>query len=429
MTSDHTVFLADGKDSAEYTAAVTDQYGNPVTGVDLTADLSKSNGVQTTDGKTTWALDTAGKATISFTTTVAGTHSIAFSVPDSANAKAGAGTVNITFVAACAIDPVTGVRPILYAKATSVVPETAVINRQTLTWDSGWHISGRDLVSADPAAAGTHEKSIEMQLPRGLSVTGGAKVIARAVVYENGRTPASDYTMIGSRVGIAKDSSGSPASDGHFPDTGEGLKVFNAYTEPGNMAALLPPISSYVHADFKVDKTATGWGYYSLSYARADVKTLVSKTYRVAKIIGVNAGLVTLTHLNIASSRRSLSLKFCNARGATPSPPFSVNQNPIQSKPFSTRPMKVLSGCCSNPACAKCRFSILTARLRCHRVGDSIRKSSMYRAYVTWRFLLKTLSVSVRWKAASRGSVCNTIRPFPLDAMNNIFTVCLPVFF
>ncbi|EJG5661054.1 Ig-like domain-containing protein, partial [Salmonella enterica] len=30
MTSDHTVFLADGKDRAEYTAAVTDQYGNPV---------------------------------------------------------------------------------------------------------------------------------------------------------------------------------------------------------------------------------------------------------------------------------------------------------------------------------------------------------------------------------------------------------------
>ncbi|EGW7558334.1 hypothetical protein JGW22_004749, partial [Salmonella enterica] len=90
---------ADGATADVVTITVTDPAGNPVTGVDLTADLSKSNGVQTTDGKTTWALDAAGKATISFTTTVAGTHSIAFSVPDSANAKAGAGTVNITFVA------------------------------------------------------------------------------------------------------------------------------------------------------------------------------------------------------------------------------------------------------------------------------------------------------------------------------------------
>ncbi|EAW1657865.1 inverse autotransporter beta domain-containing protein, partial [Salmonella enterica] len=36
MTSDHTVFLADGNDSAEYTAAVTDQYGNPVAGTAVT---------------------------------------------------------------------------------------------------------------------------------------------------------------------------------------------------------------------------------------------------------------------------------------------------------------------------------------------------------------------------------------------------------
>ncbi len=32
-------------------------------------------------------------------------------------------------------------------------------------------------------------------------------------------------------------------------------------------------------------------------------------------------------------------------------------------------------------------------------------------------------------EGGQQGSVCNTIRPFPLDAMNNIFTVCLPVLF
>ncbi|EDO1803199.1 hypothetical protein CT821_23015, partial [Salmonella enterica] len=141
VTTDNSV--ADGATADVVTITVTDPAGNPVTGVDLTADLSKSNGVQTTDGKTTWALDAAGKATISFTTTVAGTHSIAFTVPDSANAKAGAGTVNITFVAG----------PVDAAQSEVTVPVGAAVQGDPLEL----HLYARD-ANRNPVSAAQLDK-------------------------------------------------------------------------------------------------------------------------------------------------------------------------------------------------------------------------------------------------------------------------------
>ncbi|MCT7051091.1 Ig-like domain-containing protein [Salmonella enterica] len=128
VTTDNSV--ADGATADVVTIAVTDPNGNPVTGVDLTADLRKANGVQTTDGKSTRALDTAGKATFSFTSTVAGTYSIGFSVPDSAKAKAGTGTVNITFVAG----------PVVAAQSMVTVPVGAAVQGDPLEL----HLYARD---------------------------------------------------------------------------------------------------------------------------------------------------------------------------------------------------------------------------------------------------------------------------------------------
>ncbi|ECE3935718.1 hypothetical protein DAE39_23055 [Salmonella enterica] len=141
VTTDNSV--ADGATADVVTITVTDPAGNPVTGVDLTADLSKSNGVQTTDGNTRWALDAAGKATISFTTTVAGTHSIAFSVPDSANAKAGAGTVSITFVAG----------PVDAAQSDVTVPVGAAVQGDPLEL----HLYARD-ANRNPVSAAQLDK-------------------------------------------------------------------------------------------------------------------------------------------------------------------------------------------------------------------------------------------------------------------------------
>ncbi|EHK1107509.1 inverse autotransporter beta domain-containing protein [Salmonella enterica] len=141
VTTDNSV--ADGATADVVTITVTDPAGNPVTGVDLTADLSKSNGVQTTDGKTTWALDAAGKATISFTTTVAGTHSIAFSVPDSANANASAGTVNLTFVAG----------PVDAAQSEVTVPVGAAVQGDPLEL----HLYARD-ANRNPVSAAQLDK-------------------------------------------------------------------------------------------------------------------------------------------------------------------------------------------------------------------------------------------------------------------------------
>ncbi|EDV6094741.1 hypothetical protein AA490_005032, partial [Salmonella enterica subsp. enterica] len=141
VTTDNSV--ADGATADVVTITVTDPAGNPVTGVDLTADLSKSDGVQTTDGKTTWALDAAGKATISFTTTVSGTHSIAFTVPDSANAKAGAGTVNITFVAG----------PVDAAQSEVTVPVGAAVQGDPLEL----HLYARD-ANRNPVSAAQLDK-------------------------------------------------------------------------------------------------------------------------------------------------------------------------------------------------------------------------------------------------------------------------------
>ncbi|ELC4346535.1 Ig-like domain-containing protein [Salmonella enterica] len=141
VTTDNSV--ADGTAADVVTITVTAPNGNPVTGVDLTADLSKSNGVQTTDGKTNWALDAAGKAIISFTTTVAGTHSIAFSVPDSANAKAGAGTVNITFVAG----------PVDAAQSEVTVPVGAAVQGDPLEL----HLYARD-ANRNPVSAAQLDK-------------------------------------------------------------------------------------------------------------------------------------------------------------------------------------------------------------------------------------------------------------------------------
>ncbi|EAR0343509.1 hypothetical protein EA637_25320, partial [Salmonella enterica subsp. enterica serovar Anatum] len=133
VTTDNSV--ADGATADVVTIAVTDPNGNPVTGVDLTADLSKANGVQTTDGKTTRALDTAGKATFSFTATAAGTYSIGFSVPDSANTKAGSGTVNITFVAG----------PVNAAQSMVTVPVGAAVQGDPLEL----HLYARDANGKD----------------------------------------------------------------------------------------------------------------------------------------------------------------------------------------------------------------------------------------------------------------------------------------
>ncbi|EHR8088256.1 inverse autotransporter beta domain-containing protein [Salmonella enterica] len=141
VTTDNSV--ADGATADVVTITVTDPAGNPVTGVDLTADLSKSDGVQTTDGKTTWALDAAGKATISFTTTVAGTHSIAFTVPDSKNANAGAGTVNITFVAG----------PVDAAQSEVTVPVGAAVQGDPLEL----HLYARD-ANRNPVSAAQLDK-------------------------------------------------------------------------------------------------------------------------------------------------------------------------------------------------------------------------------------------------------------------------------
>ncbi|ELT1384795.1 Ig-like domain-containing protein, partial [Salmonella enterica] len=141
VTTDNSV--ADGATADVVTITVTDPAGNPVTGVDLTADLSKTNGVQTTDGKARWALDAAGKATISFTTTVAGTHSIAFTVPDSANAKAGAGTVNITFVAG----------PVDAAQSDVTVPVGAAVQGDPLEL----HLYARD-ANRNPVSAAQLDK-------------------------------------------------------------------------------------------------------------------------------------------------------------------------------------------------------------------------------------------------------------------------------
>ncbi|EAP4732882.1 hypothetical protein EGD47_26410, partial [Salmonella enterica] len=136
VTTDNSV--ADGATADVVTITVTDPAGNPVTGVDLTADLSKSDGVQTTDGKTTWALGAAGQATIRFTTTVAGTHSIAFTVPDSANAKTGAGTVNVTFVAG----------PVDAAQSEVTVPVGAAVQGDPLEL----HLYARD-ANRNPVSA------------------------------------------------------------------------------------------------------------------------------------------------------------------------------------------------------------------------------------------------------------------------------------
>ncbi|EDR7293228.1 hypothetical protein T017_004863 [Salmonella enterica subsp. enterica serovar Pomona] len=133
VTTDNSV--ADGATADVVTITVTDPAGNPVTGVDLTADLSKSNGVQTTDGKTKRTLDTAGKATFSFTATAAGTYSIGFSVPDSANAKAGSGTVNITFVAG----------PVVAAQSMVTVPVGAAVQGDPLEL----HLYARDANGKD----------------------------------------------------------------------------------------------------------------------------------------------------------------------------------------------------------------------------------------------------------------------------------------
>ncbi|ECY1101578.1 hypothetical protein F6547_22240 [Salmonella enterica] len=133
VTTDNSV--ADGATADVVTIAVTDPNGNPVTGVDLTADLSKANGVQTTDGKTTRALDTAGKATFSFTAAAAGTYSIGFSVPDSANAKAGSGAVNITFVAG----------PVVAAQSMVTVPVGAAVQGDPLEL----HLYARDANGKD----------------------------------------------------------------------------------------------------------------------------------------------------------------------------------------------------------------------------------------------------------------------------------------
>ncbi|MCT7027443.1 Ig-like domain-containing protein, partial [Salmonella enterica subsp. enterica serovar Minnesota] len=141
VTTDNSV--ADGATADVVTITVTDPAGNPVTGVDLTADLSKSNGVQTTDGNTRWALDAAGKATISFTTTVAGTHSIVFSVPGSANANAGAGTVNITFVAG----------PVDAAQSEVTVPVGAAVQGDPLEL----HLYARD-ANRNPVTAAQLDK-------------------------------------------------------------------------------------------------------------------------------------------------------------------------------------------------------------------------------------------------------------------------------
>ncbi|ECC3861144.1 hypothetical protein AIC79_25850, partial [Salmonella enterica subsp. enterica] len=141
VTTDNSV--ADGATADVVTITVTDPAGNPVTGVDLTADLSKSNGVQTTDGKTTWALDAAGKATISFTTTVAGTHSIVFSVPDSATANASSGTVNITFVAG----------PVDAAQSEVTVPVGAAVQGDPLEL----HLYARD-ANRNPVSAAQLDK-------------------------------------------------------------------------------------------------------------------------------------------------------------------------------------------------------------------------------------------------------------------------------
>ncbi|EAZ2248194.1 hypothetical protein B1224_23720 [Salmonella enterica] len=133
VTTDNSV--ADGATADVVTIAVTDPNGNPVTGVDLTADLSKANGVQTTDGKTKRTLDTAGKATFSFTATAAGTYSIGFSVPDSAKAKAGSGTVNITFVAG----------PVVAAQSMVTVPVGAAVQGDPLEL----HLYARDANGKD----------------------------------------------------------------------------------------------------------------------------------------------------------------------------------------------------------------------------------------------------------------------------------------
>ncbi|EAW1104433.1 hypothetical protein EA037_25080, partial [Salmonella enterica] len=133
VTTDNSV--ADGTAADVVTITVTDPNGNPVTGVDLTADLSKAKGVQTTDGKTTRALNTTGKATFSFTATAAGTHSIAFSVPDSANAKAGSGAVNITFVAG----------PVVAAQSMVTVPVGAAVQGDPLEL----HLYARDANGKD----------------------------------------------------------------------------------------------------------------------------------------------------------------------------------------------------------------------------------------------------------------------------------------
>ncbi|EOH4031270.1 Ig-like domain-containing protein, partial [Salmonella enterica] len=133
VTTDNSV--ADGTAADVVTITVTDPNGNPVTGVDLTADLSKAKGVQTTDGKTTRALDAAGKATFSFTATAAGTYSIGFSVPDSASAKAGTGTVNITFVAG----------PVVAAQSMVTVPVGAAVQGDPLEL----HLYARDANGKD----------------------------------------------------------------------------------------------------------------------------------------------------------------------------------------------------------------------------------------------------------------------------------------
>ncbi|ELC4346458.1 inverse autotransporter beta domain-containing protein [Salmonella enterica] len=148
--------VADGATADVVTITVTDPAGNPVTGVDLTADLSKSNGVQTTDGKTTRALDAAGKATISFTTTVAGTHSIAFSVPDSANARAGAGTVSITFVAG----------PVDAAQSEVTVPVGAAVQGDPLEL----HLYARD-ANRNPVTAAQLDKVIVAIAATGTGIT------------------------------------------------------------------------------------------------------------------------------------------------------------------------------------------------------------------------------------------------------------------
>ncbi|EJH7885521.1 hypothetical protein NLA96_004649, partial [Salmonella enterica] len=82
-------------------------------------------------------------ATIRFTTTVAGTHSIAFTVPDSANAKAGAGTVNITFVAG----------PVDAAQSEVTVPVGAAVQGDPLEL----HLYARD-ANRNPVSAAQLDK-------------------------------------------------------------------------------------------------------------------------------------------------------------------------------------------------------------------------------------------------------------------------------